>query len=543
MDRMHDTTLERLLTGRALAGRYRIGDPIGRGGMSTVFLATDERLGRQVALKVMSLPARTAEERARHRERFRREAASAAQIPPHPNLVQVYDYGTDSELDLDFLVMEWLRGHDLKEVMAGGGLQPHEARRVLLEAARGLAAGHRTGIVHRDVKPANLFLVGTDSIETVKVLDFGIAKAVEEVGEELTQAGMQPHSPAYASPEQLRGDTPITPASDVFQLALVGYELLSRHRARPAVPTPAGPEAGAGADVRAGLRWPDAGDPVVPVFERALDPEPGRRHADGAGFAEALSACWSEPTAAAASHDPASLGGDDEYTLMDPAAPGGEAARGVPVTPPPASTRRAWTLPPGVGSRLLPAGAVALAIVVLAVGLLARGERGLPGGGAVPPEIAALDEEFRPLYSTAAEALQAEASPREGAEAAEAVRQVVLDLYHSLVLGDLDRHVAHYGRRVDFHGRRNTRPSTIRREREQMIERFPDREITIERHAIEFPEPGQARALVDQRWRFAADRMQWEGEARHELRLAVRDGRWVVVAERDVEGRSWQPDR
>ncbi|MFL5540676.1 MAG: serine/threonine-protein kinase, partial [Longimicrobiaceae bacterium] len=218
---------ERLLVGRKLAGRYELEEAIGAGGMSVVYRGTDRVLGRPVAVKVVALPADSDEVRENLRERFRREAGSAARIAHHPNVVQVYDYGTDADLDLDFIVMELLRGRDLKEALRQGPVPRGEALRILGEAARGLAAGHREGIVHRDVKPANVFLVGEDGrVDYVRILDFGIAKPMEPGDDEsltLTGTGQLPHSPAYASPEQLDPDAPVTPASDVYQLGLIGY--------------------------------------------------------------------------------------------------------------------------------------------------------------------------------------------------------------------------------------------------------------------------------------------------------------------------------
>ncbi|MDQ3555170.1 MAG: serine/threonine protein kinase, partial [Gemmatimonadota bacterium] len=162
---------EGLLAGRVLVDRYRVEEVIGRGGMGAVYRAKDERLGRAVAVKVITVtggadPAA----RDRIRARFRHEAASAARLPHHPNVVPVYDYGTDPTLGLDFLVMELLRGEDLASRLGTAGPPPLPAALHILQgAARGVAVGHRAGLIHRDVKPGNIFLVRDGDEDAVQV--------------------------------------------------------------------------------------------------------------------------------------------------------------------------------------------------------------------------------------------------------------------------------------------------------------------------------------------------------------------------------------
>ncbi|HEU0055015.1 MAG TPA: serine/threonine-protein kinase, partial [Longimicrobium sp.] len=225
--------IEALLAGRVLGDRYRIEAVIGRGGMGAVYRATDARLGRPVAVKVITAASGSdPEARERVRARFRHEANKAANLPHHPNVVPVYDYGTDEALGLDYIVMELLRGEDLAQRLMRSGPPPlGDALYILAQAARGIAVGHRMGLVHRDVKPGNIFLVeAADGAERqVRVLDFGIAKAIAEEDTQtvLTQDGRAPLSPAFASPEQLRGEPRLTPASDVFSLGAVGWQLLT----------------------------------------------------------------------------------------------------------------------------------------------------------------------------------------------------------------------------------------------------------------------------------------------------------------------------
>src|SRR5215207_8097839 len=176
-----------LLTGRTLAGRYLIEAVIGRGGMGAVYRAADERLSRAVAVKVVGAVTNDPAEQDRLRARFQREARAAAALR-HTNVVQVHDFGTDAELDLDYLVMELLHGEDLSARLMRSGAPPLPvALSILRQAARGLSAGHRAGMVHRDVKPGNLFLEATAGDEVhLRVLDFGIAQVQGGEGDTVT---------------------------------------------------------------------------------------------------------------------------------------------------------------------------------------------------------------------------------------------------------------------------------------------------------------------------------------------------------------------
>jgi hypothetical protein len=287
--------IESLLRGRVLAERYRIEEVIGRGGMGAVYRATDERLGRAVAVKVITAVAADPEARERVRARFIREARAAARLPHHPNVVPVYDYGTDAETSLDYIVMELLRGEDLASRLQRAGPPPLElALRILQQAARGVNVGHRMGVIHRDVKPGNIFLVDDGDADDVqvRVLDFGIAKVMAEEDTEtaLTHDGRAPLSPAYASPEQLRGEAHLTPASDVFALGAVGYQLLTgtkpfteadrnRMAVGQAVPI---------LSIRA--RNPAVPADVEAVVGQALTHDPAARFPNGGAFADAVSA-------------------------------------------------------------------------------------------------------------------------------------------------------------------------------------------------------------------------------------------------------------
>ncbi|HEX2211829.1 MAG TPA: serine/threonine-protein kinase [Longimicrobium sp.] len=282
-----------LLTGRTLCARYRIDAVIGRGGMGAVYRAMDERLGRAVAVKVIGITAADPAEHGRLQARFLREARAAAALH-HPNVVSVYDFGTDPEVGLDFLVMELLQGEDLAVRLARTGPPPvHVSMSIVRQAARGLAAGHRAGLVHRDVKPGNLFLETSDHPDEphVRVLDFGIAQLSGEEGTvtHLTEFGRSPFSPAYASPEQMRGDERLTPASDVFSLAAVGYNLLTG--VRPFTSSDPARMAEETSEAVAALprRAPDVPGYVLDALARALSIHPLARYSHASAFADALS--------------------------------------------------------------------------------------------------------------------------------------------------------------------------------------------------------------------------------------------------------------
>ncbi|PPS68741.1 MULTISPECIES: serine/threonine-protein kinase [Streptomyces] len=200
-----------------LAGRYRLDVEIGRGGMGEVWRAYDETLARAVALKLL-LPQDTDATAA---SRFRLEAQTAGRLN-HPNVVGVLDFGEfDNRL---YLVMELVEGDSLAGVLTGSGALPAERVAVLAaQASAGLAAAHAQGIVHRDVKPANLLL---DAGGTLKIGDFGIARFLDDPGAALTATGQIIGTGLYLAPERALGK-PAGPASDMYSLGCVLYQLLS----------------------------------------------------------------------------------------------------------------------------------------------------------------------------------------------------------------------------------------------------------------------------------------------------------------------------
>jgi serine/threonine-protein kinase len=201
-----------------IAGRYRLDGRLGFGGMSTVHLALDLRLERQVAVKLL---AEHLADDPTFVSRFQREAQAAARLV-HPNIVQVFDSGQDERTGQYFIVMEYIEGSSCAEILRDDGwLEVEEALSIIEQACEGLYYAHRHGVVHRDVKPGNLLRAREGG---VKLADFGIAKATEESS--ITQVGSVLGTAAYLAPEQARGEE-AGPSADLYALGVVTYQLMS----------------------------------------------------------------------------------------------------------------------------------------------------------------------------------------------------------------------------------------------------------------------------------------------------------------------------
>jgi eukaryotic-like serine/threonine-protein kinase len=216
------------LIGRVFEGKYRLDEGLGGGGMGTVYRATHLLIDRPVALKVLSqrfVGDQTAQ------QRFRREARAAGRMQ-HPNAVTVTDFGTTNDGYL-YIVMELLEGRTLRDLLAHEApLDPARAVSFMLQACAAVAAAHDAGLIHRDLKPANIFIEQRPNFAAVvKVLDFGVAKFVVEEHDDdyntLTQVGALIGTPRYMSPEQCAGTVALTPASDVYSLGIILYEMLT----------------------------------------------------------------------------------------------------------------------------------------------------------------------------------------------------------------------------------------------------------------------------------------------------------------------------
>ncbi|GEC22344.1 hypothetical protein PHY01_46270 [Pseudonocardia hydrocarbonoxydans] len=268
--------------GVLIADRYQLDRRIAVGGMGEVWEASDTRLGRSVAVKVLR-PELSDDEEFLHR--FRIEARTVASLD-HTGIAAVHDYGEDDPSDSGrrtaYLVMELVRGEPLSAVIARGPIEAGETLRIIEETARALQAAHERGFVHRDVKPGNI-LVRTDGL--IKITDFGIAKAADAVP--VTRSGMVMGTAHYIAPEQASG-AEAGPAGDVYSLGIVGYECLAGHR----------PFRADSAVAVAMMQVRDEPPPLpgtIPVearelIESVLVKDPTQRYATGGEFAEAVAA-------------------------------------------------------------------------------------------------------------------------------------------------------------------------------------------------------------------------------------------------------------
>jgi serine/threonine-protein kinase len=372
------------MAGDLIAGRYRLLETLGRGPMSSVWLAEDEELGRRVAVKTLAPSA--------DRARFEREARSAAALS-HPNICSVYDYG---EADgKPFMVLEYLPNGSLEERLKAGPLTDDETVRIATELAAGLAHAHARGLVHRDLKPANVLF---DVEGRAKIADFGIARMADNVG--MTEAGTVLGTASYISPEQAAGQ-PAGPASDVYSFGVILFrmltgrlpfvstnamELVRMHRDEPPP---------AVADVR-----PDVPPRLESITTAALAKDPAARPADGAALLSEL------------------RGDADDATII--AAPG--------AFPPPATAEATQVLRPAAAARTrrrLPVVPLIIALVVLLGGGVALAlalTGGGDGGGSTQATLPSLSLPSVPSATTQATTTEATTTAATSTEATTTAR-------------------------------------------------------------------------------------------------------------------------
>jgi serine/threonine-protein kinase len=286
-------------------GRYRILQELGQGAMGVVYLAEDESLQRQVALKTMLLPEDPAE-RADLEGRFRQEAKAAGGLS-HPNIITIHDLGREG--GWLYIAMELLRGTELRELMSLGRLTLRQGVDIAAQVALGLAAAHERGIVHRDIKPSNIMVLPGDH---AKIMDFGVARM--QSSELRTQTGVMLGSPQYMSPEQVKGQT-VDHRSDIFSMGSMLYEMTA---GRPAFTAN---DLGSllSVIVRDTPPAPSTTNREVPpqldgIIAKAMQKDPAARYQDARELATDLEAC-------AATLGGVAHGGDAAAAPMEPADP------------------------------------------------------------------------------------------------------------------------------------------------------------------------------------------------------------------------------
>ncbi|MET9678959.1 Stk1 family PASTA domain-containing Ser/Thr kinase [Streptomyces coeruleorubidus] len=298
---------------RRLGGRYELGQVLGRGGMAEVYLAHDTRLGRTVAVK--TLRADLARDPS-FQARFRREAQSAASLN-HPAIVAVYDTGEDyiDGVSIPYIVMEYVDGSTLRELLhSGRKLLPERSMEMTIGILQGLEYAHRNGIVHRDIKPANVMLTRNGQ---VKVMDFGIARAMGDSGMTMTQTAAVIGTAQYLSPEQAKGEQ-VDARSDLYSTGCLLYELLT---VRPPFVGDS-PVAVAYQHVREEPQAPSVFDPeITPEMDaivlKALVKDPDYRYQSADEMRADIEACLDgQPVAATAAMGSVGYGGypDDQPT-------------------------------------------------------------------------------------------------------------------------------------------------------------------------------------------------------------------------------------
>ena len=357
------------MSGEEIAGRYRLIEPLGRGAMSSVWLAEDSELERRVAVKLLSPAA--------DRARFEREARAAASLS-HPNLCSLYDYGESD--GKPYMVLEYLPNGSLEELLKGDKPLPDgDTHRIAGEIAAGLAHAHARGLVHRDLKPANVLF---DSERRAKIADFGIAR-MGDAGT-LTEAGTVLGTASYISPEQASGQ-PAGPASDVYSFGVILFRMLTGRlpfigtnamevvRMHRDEPPPTVGEFRADAPVR-----------LESLTAVALAKNPAHRPADGAALEREL------------------RGTDDDATMVvGPGAPSVTAGATQVIRP----ARRAGKRGRGTIAALALAALLLLGVGV-AVALITTGGNSGPGSPSLPglslPTVAAISSSSSEAATTTA---------------------------------------------------------------------------------------------------------------------------------------------
>ncbi len=344
------------LVGQVVADRYHIVKKLGEGGMGQVYLGEHVKMGRRSAIKVMN-PSMVHDPDAV--ARFNREASNASRIT-HPNVCAIYDFGETPD-GLIYLAMEFIEGEPLTDLLEREGTLPvPRAAAIFLQTAEALQAAHDLGIVHRDLKPDNIMLTRRKGGgDTVKVVDFGIAKAVggDQEGQKVTKTGLVLGTPEFMSPEQLSGDT-LDGRSDLYSLALVFFRMLSGKLPFEATSVQETmikrliEEPATLAAARPDLSFP-AG--LQPVLDTALARTPMERYQTVAKFAADIAAVTGRPTTGAVPHTRSMADTEGKTQLLDTAAGATQriSAKKAPTAP---AAKKRWLIPVVAGVVVVLAG-------------------------------------------------------------------------------------------------------------------------------------------------------------------------------------------
>jgi len=407
-----------------VAGRYRILREIGRGGMGSVWLCRDERLGRQVAVKQVGHVTGEVPDLAR----AMREARSSAPLN-HPNVVAIYD--AIDEGDHIWLVMEYVDGRTLAQIIAEDGpVPPEQAAEIGGQVAEGLAAAHSRGTIHRDVKPSNI-LLGPDG--RAKISDFGISRTVGD--DTLTQTGMLSGTPSYLSPEIARGEDP-SPASDVWAL---GATLFAAVEGRPPYSSQPNPLATLASIVNQPPPLPERAGVLTEPIRRMMDPDPQSRWAV-ADAAHALRRIHARHRTDRTREETAAFGGvpgaaDGAPTQSQPApkpAPIPEPGERAPTpSPPPTPAATPVRRPRRRRAVLLVLGIVAVLAILAGLGTFLLGND--PAGDATEASGGAT-EPSRDAGRTAS----GETNPTDSAPSTSASREAFVEDYYAVLPDDTE---------------------------------------------------------------------------------------------------------
>jgi len=342
-------------------GRYRVLREVGRGAMGVLYLARDDKIGRNVAIKTLHLDAGLPEgDRKEISERFNREARAAGMLS-HPNIVTVYDVGEEG--DGFYIAMEYLEGATLTEVTSEGPLSIPRATDIITQVLSALSYAHSHDVVHRDIKPDNVFLLPDGR---VKVVDFGIARITST--STMTQVGQVMGTPGYMSPEQVKGEA-VGPPSDIFSVGVLFYELLTGTAAFHSTSATSIMYK----IVHEEPRPPHLLNPGVPsnleaVIAGATAKNPGARYPDASRMKEDIeTGAAPRPASAPASHDGTVLRGEPVSMAMPPS-----AAVPTPALTAPAKKKT------GLLIGLIGGGVALAALAAVVVVLLLSGKNGKP---------------------------------------------------------------------------------------------------------------------------------------------------------------------